>query len=86
MKTITIRGIDDTIAAKLKIAAVQQGISINQFVLDALKKRLGLKKEKRFTAIHNDMDHLFGKWSEEEFKRIQGKIDAERKIDRELWK
>ncbi|MFP4031723.1 MAG: hypothetical protein ACLFTV_09195 [Desulfococcaceae bacterium] len=33
----------------------------------------------------HDLDHLFGRWTEEEFQRIQGKIDEERRIDPELW-
>jgi len=66
--------------------AGQNGKSVNQFVLDTLKERLGLKKEKKYTVIHHDMDHLFGIWSENEFKRIQGNIDSERKIDKELWR
>jgi len=31
-----------------------------------------------------DMDHLFGKWPEEEFNQIQRGIDEERKIDKGL--
>ncbi len=86
MKTITVRGLDEIIAKNLKRMAGQNGKSVNQFVLDTLKERLGLKKEKKYTVVHHDMDHLFGIWSENEFKRIQGKIDSERKIDKELWK
>jgi len=86
MKTITVRGLDETITKNLKRMAGQNGKSVNQFVLDTLKERLGLKKEKKYTVVHHDMDHLFGIWSENEFKRIQGKIDSERKIDKELWK
>jgi len=86
MKTITVRGLDEIIAKNLKRMAGQNGKSVNQFVLDTLKERLGLKKEKKYTVIHHDMDHLFGIWSENEFKRIQGNIDSERKIDKELWR
>ena len=86
MKTITVRGLDETITKNLKLMAGQNGKSVNQFVLDTLKERLGLKKEKKYTVVHHDMDHLFGIWSENEFKLIQGKIDSERKIDKELWK
>ena len=86
MKTITVRGLDEIIAKNLKLMAGRNGKSVNQFVLDTLKERLGLKKEKKYTVVHNDMDHLFGIWSENEFKRIQGNIDSERKIDKELWK
>ena len=85
MKTITVRGLDETITKNLKRMAGQKGKSVNQFVLDTLKERLGLKKEKKYTVVHHDMDHLFGIWSENEFKRIQGKIDSESKIDKELW-
>ena len=86
MKNMTLRGLDPQLADKLGQAAKQEGKSINQFVLETLRKRLGLEKEKRFTAVHHDMDHLFGKWSEREFEAIQGKIDSERTIDEELWR
>jgi hypothetical protein len=38
------------------------------------------------TKIHDDLDHLLGSWSEQEYDKIQSKIDKDRKIDRELWK
>ena len=31
------------------------------------------------------LDHLFGRWDEDEFTQIQQKIDSERRIDAELW-
>ena len=85
MKTISVRGLDPSLAEKLKQTAKKEGKSVNQFVIDSIKKLLGEEKEKRFTVIHHDMDHLFGRWSQEEFDRIQGKLDSERKIDKELW-
>jgi hypothetical protein len=85
MKTITVRGLEPALAGKLKEAAKKEGKSVNQFVIEALKKLLGEEKEKRFTVVHHDMDHLFGRWSQEEFDAIQGKIDSERRIDEELW-
>jgi len=86
MKTITVRGLDEIIAKNLKRMAGQNGKSVNQFVLDTLKERLGLKKEKKYTVVYHDMDHLFGIWSENDFKRIQGNINSERNIEKELWK
>jgi len=85
MKTITVRGLEPSLAGKLKQAAKKEGKSVNQFVIESLKKRLGEEKEKRFAVVHHDMDHLFGRWSQEEFDAIQGKIDSERKVDEELW-
>jgi hypothetical protein len=85
MKTITVRGLESSLVEKLKQVAKKEGKSVNQIVLDTIKQKMGMKKEKQFTVVHHDMDHIFGRWSKEEFDRIQGKIDAERKIDKELW-
>jgi len=86
MKTMTIRGLAPFMIDKMKEIAKQQNQSLNQFVIDTLELHLGMKKEKKYTAVYHDLDHLFGRWSEKEFNRIQGKIDSERKIDKELWK
>jgi len=74
VKTITVRGMEPSLAEKLRQASKKEGKSVNQIVIDTMKKQLGMEKEKKFTVVHHDMDHLFGKWSAEEFNRIQGKI------------
>jgi len=85
MKTMCIRGIDTELDKKLKLAASNQLKSINQLVLDILRNSLGIQKEKKYTKVFNDLDHLFTSWSEEEFKAIQKKINHDRKIDKDLW-
>jgi hypothetical protein len=85
MKTITIRGLNEHLSEKLKQAAKKEAKSINQFVIDSIRKSLGEEKEKKFNVIHHDMDHLFGKWSEHECKQIEKSIHMDRKIDTELW-
>ena len=85
LKSMTLRGLDPQLAAKLKEVAEQEGKSVNQTALDALRKQFGLDKTRRFTEVHHDLDHLFGRWDEDEFARIQKKIDSERRIDSELW-
>jgi len=86
MKTLSIRGVDDRLAAMLKQEAASAHKSINQFVLEVLRERLGVDKKRKLTAEFNDLDHLFDTWSKEEYMRIQGKIDDERRVDNELWK
>ena len=44
-----------------------------------------MQKKKKYTIKYNDLDDLFGRWSEAEFKIINAKISDERKIDQELW-
>jgi hypothetical protein len=85
IKTISIRGLDSSLSKKLKETAKKESKSVNQLVLDAIKECLEVKKARKFTLIHHDLDHLFGRWSEAEFIRIQDKINSERKIDQELW-
>ena len=84
-KSMTLRGLDPRLAAKLREVARREGKSMNQTALDALRQQFGLDKPRRFTGVHSDLDHLFGRWDEDEFARIQGKIDSERRIDPELW-
>ena len=85
LKTMTIRGLEPILIDKMKEFAKQQNKSLNQFVVETLMLHMGMKKEKKFTALYHDLDHLFGRWSEKEFNLIQRKIDSERKIDKELW-
>jgi hypothetical protein len=86
MKAITIRGVEPEVAAKLKSTATQKGKSINQLTLDLIKESLGFKKEKKYSRVYDDLDDLFGRWSDDEYKEIQAKISGERQIDQELWK
>jgi hypothetical protein len=86
MKAITVRGLDKELAAQLAKQAQEEGKSVNQFILDVFREKLGLSKGKRFTAVSHDMDHFFGRWPEEEFRRIQGGIDSQRSIEEELWR
>jgi hypothetical protein len=86
MGAISIRGVDKQLAALLKEKALEKNKSVNQFILEVLKKHIGLQKENRFTQEWHDLDSLFGKWTEEEFSAIQEKITSERQIDHELWK
>ena len=86
MKAITIRGIDSSVSLKLKQVADTEKKSVNQLVLDMIKQNIGMQKKKKYTRKYNDLDHLFGKWSDAEFEEIQGIINSQRKIDLELWK
>lgn len=85
MKSISIQGIDEQLSALLQQQAAAARKSVSQFILDTLRTQLGLEKEKKFTKEHDDLDSLFGSWSDEEFRSIQGKISSERRIDPELW-
>ena len=86
MKAITIRGIDDDISEKIKEAARKEGKSVNKLLLELLKQNIGEGKKQKYSKQYKDLDHLFGRWSEDEFLKIQNSIEMQRNIDQELWK
>jgi plasmid stability protein len=86
MKTLSIRGVDEDLGRLLKVAAKKEDKSVNNFVLDVLRKQVGTAKEKRFSREWHDLDTLFGTWTDVEYSQIQGRIDAQRQVDEELWK
>ena len=63
MKTLTLRGIDNTLADALKKASEKSNTSINKTVIRLLKEALGLEKKKYKT--YHDLGHLAGTWTGE---------------------
>jgi plasmid stability protein len=85
MKTMTIRGLDDSTAKALKDRAIREGTSINAALLKIIQEEFGIKEKSR-TRIYSDLDHLAGTWSEREFKAFQKKIEDFEIVDENMWK
>jgi hypothetical protein len=85
MKTITIRGIEPGLDRVIKSRAKQNNQSVNQWILQALKKVTGMGKESVFKKYH-DLDALAGGWNMEEAKAFQKNTQIFEKIDEEVWK
>ena len=50
MRAMTVRGLNDSLAEKLKQTAKQEGKSVNQLVIETLKKKFNMeKKSQRLT-------------------------------------
>jgi plasmid stability protein len=86
MKTVTIRGIDDKLAERIKSAAAAAATSVNQWVLTVLREATGLKKPPRHTKIYHDLDQLFGAWTDEEWEEFQKSQARFESIDEEMWR
>jgi len=86
MKAITIRGVDNNLEKKLKVAAKSGSLSVNQLILNSLRKSLGLEKDKIHTREYTDLNFLFGKWTEEEYEAFEKTQKDFQSIDAELWK
>ena len=71
---------------KLKVAAKSGSLSVNQLILNSLRKSLGLEKDKIHTREYTDLNFLFGKWTEEEYEAFEKTQKDFQSIDAELWK
>ena len=85
MKTITIRGINTDLDSVIKSRAQQNNLSVNQWVLQALKKITGTGKEPAFKE-HHDLDALAGGWSREEAESFLKNTKIFERIDKDVWK
>lgn len=86
MKAITVRGVDNQLEKKLKGAAREESVSVNQFILKSLRQVLGLEKDRIHTKEFNDLDFIFGVWSEEEFELFEKSQKDFGIIESGLWK
>jgi hypothetical protein len=85
MKSITVRRIDPGLDRVIKSRAKQKNQSVNQWVLETLKKVTGMGKEPVFKK-HTDLDALAGGWSKEEAKAFQKSTQIFERIDEDAWK
>jgi len=65
--------------------AKKKGKAVYQVVLEILRRDIGIQK-KKYPRKYDDLDHLFGKWTDTEFEQIQATINDLRKVDKEMWR
>jgi len=85
MTTMTLRGIDDTLAQTLKELARNQGVSLNALALRLIREATGIHKRKR-TTVHYDLDSLAGTWCKEDEVAFQVATSQLETVDEEIWK
>ena len=87
MKQLSLRGFDPELARKIHEVARKKGISLNRATISLLRKGAGLVENgKSADVVGDSLDHLIGKWSEEESKEFLKSIEPLEQIDRSFWK
>ncbi|MGI8965275.1 MAG: hypothetical protein ACR2H1_04205 [Limisphaerales bacterium] len=76
----TLRKVPARIDSCLRRRAREEGRSLNQIALDALRRGSGLKEE----IVHHDLDDLAGTWKND--AAFDAAIRAQDKIDSKLWR
>lgn len=86
MTQITIRGIDEQLHQALRRTAENKGLSMNRYVLNLLKDSQGQAYGGPNNGVEfDDLDHLAGSWSQEEFEQFTEQLQDQRSIDSALW-
>ena len=77
----TVRGVPKDVDQALRNRARREGKSLNETALGALRRGLGLDGAKR---VRHDLDEFIGTWEDDPV--IEQALEAQRKIDEELWR
>ena len=84
MASMSIRGLDDQVLARLKLQAEQESCSLNSLVLRLLQgtgAAFPLAALKKF----DDLDALAGTWSDQEAEAFERNTAAFAEVDAALW-
>lgn len=81
MKQLSIRNVNPQLAAALEAERRARDISLNETVLDLLRRALGLVDE----PYDNGLEALSGSWSDDDFAEFATAVATFNEIDENLW-
>ena len=86
MEQLTVRGLDEELARRIRHLADQKGISLNRAALTLLRRGAGLAPGKPVADIvGSSLDHLIGTWTDEEGLEMDHAIRDLSQIERGMW-
>ena len=85
MATMSIRGLDDKVLARLKSQAEEEGSSVNSLVLRLLQGT-GISIQPGALKKFDDLNALAGTWSDKEAQAFAHNTAAFAEVDAALWK
>lgn len=87
MKQLTVRGFDEDLEDAMRRLAQREGVSLNKAALRLLRKGAGLSGiASADDSIGSSLDHLIGKWSQEEYDEMDAVLKELDFIDEAIWK
>jgi hypothetical protein len=74
------------VAVELRRLAQERGLSLNRLVVALLTDRLSKGRQiAREHAEHHDLDVLAGSWTRKDASAFDRALDAQRRIDPDVW-
>jgi hypothetical protein len=80
--TITIQGVEESVARRLEAEARRRGLSTEEFALELIRRALGAGRGQTY----HDLDSLAGTWSEEQADEFLAAVADFEKVDETLWR
>ena len=80
MRQYTVRNIPGGLDRALREWARRRNVSLNQAIVDAIKKGIGMDEEQE----HNDLDDLIGTWQQDE--KFEQTLSEQDTIKQDLWR
>ena len=84
MNQLTIKGLDEDLAAHIQELARREGISLNRAVKRLIRRGADLDPGDA-DIVGSSLDHLVGTWSTEEADRVDRALDDFSRIDETMW-
>jgi len=85
MAAMTLRGLNEEEAQRLREEARRQEISLNALLLRLVREGAGLAKRPRLSR-RRDLDALAGTWTEEDADAFTKALEDTERVDPEMWK
>ena len=86
MNQLTIRGFEPELSELIRSIAKKEAISMNQVVINLLKKATGIGQNKSSHCIGDSLNSFIGSWSLDEKESFDKSIAYFDKIDDDIWK
>ncbi|MDP9120983.1 MAG: hypothetical protein M3O15_06380 [Acidobacteriota bacterium] len=83
MRHLTIRNLPSDVAEALEKRKDRSRASLNQTVIDLLRRALGVRGRGEET---NGLSALAGTWTKEEHERFEAAVAVTEQLDEELWR
>ena len=80
---LTVRNLPADVAAELERERKRRGASLNQTVVDTLRRGLGLEQQRK----SNGLARFAGGWDDEELAEFENAVNEScEQIDEEVWR
>ncbi len=86
MANISLRGVDEETASRLKEEAKRRRVSVNALILDLIKSGVEAGSRMRRRRVYRDLDALAGTWTAKEASEFLKALADFEQVDRELWR